>query len=48
MDSGDSKTDILGQSNDQAVTLIEPADEQEEYESLLYPQNADKRRIKAR
>lgn len=27
MDSGDAKTDILGQSNDGAATLIEPADE---------------------
>jgi dynein heavy chain len=28
--------------------MVEPADEQEEYEALIYPQNADKRRIQAR
>lgn len=45
MEGGDSKMDVLGQSNDQTASLVEPADEQEEYEALLYPQNADKRRI---
>jgi dynein heavy chain len=48
MEGGDSKMDVLGQSNDQTASLVEPADEQEEYEALLYPQNADKRRISAR
>lgn len=38
----------MSQNNDGSSNLIEPADEQEEYEALLYPQNADKRRIQAR
>lgn len=44
MNEGGTKLDIVGSSNS-AVALIEPADEQEEYEALIYPQNADKRRI---
>ena len=44
---GDSKTGISGTGSG-IVQMAEPADEQEEYEALLYPQNADKRRIQAR
>jgi len=43
MNGGGSKLD-----NGAEDDIIEPADEQEEYEALLYPQNADKKRIVAR
>jgi len=43
---GGSK-DIIG-SSDGIIQMVEPADEQEEYEALIYPHNADKRRIQAR
>jgi len=42
------KLDIVGQAPDGMFSMVEPADEQEEYEALIYPQNADKRRIQAR
>lgn len=43
--SGDkTKLDIVGSAGDN-FSMVEPADEQEEYEALIYPQNADKRRI---
>jgi dynein heavy chain len=47
MNEGGTKLDIVGSSSG-ALALVEPADEQEEYEALIYPQNADKRRIQAR
>jgi dynein heavy chain len=42
-----TKLDIVGNQSD-GFAVVEPADEQEEYEALIYPQNADKRRIQAR
>jgi len=42
-----TKLDIVGAQSD-GFAMVEPADEQEEYEALIYPQNADKRRIQAR
>jgi hypothetical protein len=45
MDEGDTKLDIVGSGGDGIVAMVEPADAQEEYDALLYPQNADKRRI---
>jgi len=45
MEGGDSKLNIVGGANSGIIEMSEPADEQEEYEALLYPQNADKRRI---
>jgi hypothetical protein len=45
MDEGDTKLDIVGSGGDGIVAVVEPADAQEEYDALLYPQNADKRRI---
>lgn len=48
MDEGDTKLDIVGSGGDGIVAMVEPADAQEEYDALLYPQNADKRRIQAR
>ena len=47
MNEGGTKLDIVGSSNS-SMALVEPADEQEEYEALIFPQNADKRRIQAR
>jgi|APSaa5957512535_1039671.scaffolds.fasta_scaffold115930_1 dynein heavy chain len=46
MNEGGTKLDIVGQNT--GMLMIEPADEQEEYEALIFPQNADKRRIQAR
>jgi len=43
-----TKLDIAGSGPDGIFAMVEPADEQEEYEALIYPQNADKRRIQAR
>ena len=48
MDGGNTKLDIVGAGPDGMFAMVEPADEQEEYEALIYPQNADKRRIQAR
>ena len=47
MGDGNTKLDIVG-NKDGIFAMSEPADEQEEYEALLYPQNADKKRIQAR
>ena len=48
MGDGDNKLDVSGQGPDGIFELVEPADEQEEYEALFFPQNADKRRIQLR
>jgi len=48
MDNGSTKLDIVGQGQDNIFAMVEPASEQEEYEALIYPQNADKKRIQAR
>lgn len=48
MNQGGTKLDISGLGQEGSFGLVEPADEQEEYEALIYPQNADKRRIQAR
>ena len=45
MDEGETKLDIVGSGGDGIMATVEPADAQEEYDALLYPQNADKRRI---
>ena len=42
---GIQKLDIVGQGSQNAYSLVEPADGQEEYNALFYPQNIDKRRI---
>jgi hypothetical protein len=42
MDGGNTKLDIVGAGPDGMFAMVEPADEQEEYEALIYPQNADK------
>ena len=47
MGDGNTKLDVIG-NKDGIFAMSEPADEQEEYEALLYPQNADKKRIQAR
>lgn len=33
----DRNKDIIGSNPDGIVTMVEPADEQEEYEALIYP-----------
>jgi hypothetical protein len=48
MGDNGTKLDIVGSGPDNIFAMVEPADEQEEYEALIYPQNADKRRIQAR
>lgn len=48
MGEGNTKLEIVGHGTDNSLSMVEPADEQEEYEALIYPQNADKRRIQAR
>jgi hypothetical protein len=48
MNEGGTKLDIVGSNQDGMFGMIEPADEQEEYEALIYPEHADHRRIKAR
>lgn len=45
MDTGNTKLDIVGSGPDNIFSMVEPASEQEEYEALIYPQNADKKRI---
>ena len=42
------KLDIVGNANDGVLSLVEPASEQEEYESLIHPHTMDKARIAAR
>jgi dynein heavy chain len=44
----DAGTKLEGIGNQAIIAMAEPADEQEEYEALIYPQNADKKRIQAR
>lgn len=48
MDNSSTKLDIVGNGADNIFSMVEPATEQEEYEALIYPQNADKKRITAR
>jgi dynein heavy chain len=42
-----NKLDVIG-SKEGSLSQVEPADEQEEYEAILYPENADAKRIQAR
>ena len=42
------RLDIVGNPNDGLLSLVEPASEQEEYESLIHPHTMDKARIAAR
>lgn len=42
------KLEIVGNANDGALSLVEPASEKEEYESLIHPHTMDKARIAAR
>jgi dynein heavy chain len=42
------KLDLVGAGSDSAFAMVEPADAQEEYNALFYPQNIDKTRIQAR
>lgn len=37
MNEGGHKLDIVGSNQDGIMTMVEPADEQEEYEALIYP-----------
>jgi hypothetical protein len=45
---GEKGGTVLDSIGSGAAGLVEPADEQEEYEALVHRQNADPRRIKAR
>ena len=45
MGKGQQRLDLVGDSSVNKYADVEPADEQEEYEALIYPQNADKRKI---
>jgi len=42
------KLEIVGNPNDGMLSLVEPADEAEEYEALIHPHTMDKARIAAR
>lgn len=48
MGENTTKLDLVGAGSDSAFSMIEPADAQEEYNALFYPQNIDKKRIQAR
>jgi hypothetical protein len=45
MGENTTKLDLVGAGSDSAFSMIEPADAQEEYNALFYPQNIDKKRI---
>ena len=45
---GEKSGTKLDSAGSGGAAAVEPADEQEEYEALIYPQNADPKRIKAR
>lgn len=47
LDLGKHKLNLVNNSQD-GLQMVKPATEQEEYEALIYPQNADKRKIQAR
>jgi hypothetical protein len=46
LNEDDNKFNFFGSNT--GMLDIKPADEQEEYEALIYPQKADKKRIQAR
>ena len=37
MGEGNTKLEIVGHGSDNSLSMVEPADEQEEYEALIYP-----------
>lgn len=45
MGEGSTKLEMVSKSSDGAIDVVEPADEQEEYEALMYPQGANKKKI---